>query len=356
MHPTPIQPRRPALPARLFIEPLEPRELLANDTLVPTGSTWRYIDNGADHGTAWYQPGYTDAAWKSGPAQLGYGGDGEVTRIGYGPSTSQKYITTYFRKTFTVTDPSQYTALTLNLLRDDGAAVYLNGKRVLKSNLPADPITYTTRATSAVGGTDEDRFYPFSVAPSDLRAGTNVLAVEIHQSAPDSSDVSFDLSLVATKPDAPDPASFTVLMMPDTQFYSQSYPHIYDAQVDWVVANRQNHNIAFLTHVGDVVQNGSQAIEWQRADAAMDQLDGVMPYSVAIGNHDYAPTDTRSGSANFVQYFGSARYAGRSWYGGSSADRLNHYQIFTAGPWQFLHITVEWEARDRALAWAQRSE
>jgi hypothetical protein len=341
--------RRPLV--GILVEPLEPRELLAADTLVPVGSTWRYLDNGSDQGTAWSQPAFNDVAWKAGAAKLGYGGDGEVTRVGFGTNASQKYITTYFRTMFSVTDPAQYTALTLNLLRDDGAVVYLNGKRVVKSNMPADPITYTTRASAGVADADETRFFPFEVDRSFLQAGTNVLAVEIHQNVPTSSDLGFDLSLTAAKAANPDP--FTVLMLPDTQFYSESRPQIYDAQINWVLANRTPQNIVFLSHVGDVVQTASKSIEWQRADAAMDRLDGVMPYSVAIGNHDYAPKDTRSGSGTFVQYFGAARYAGRDWYGGSSPDQLNHYQIFSAGPWQFLHITIEWEARDSAIAWAQ---
>src|SRR5688500_15144606 len=144
--------------ARSPVEALEAREMLAADTLVPAGSTWRYLDNGSDQGTAWYAPSFNDAAWKAGAAKLGYGGDGEVTRVGFGADASRKHITTYFRTSFNVADPAQYTALTLNLLRDDGAVVFLNGKRVVKSNMPADPIIYTTRASAGVADADEHRF------------------------------------------------------------------------------------------------------------------------------------------------------------------------------------------------------
>src|SRR5688500_14326876 len=78
-------------------------------------------------GSAWRSVGYDDGAWKSGRAQLGYGDGDEATVVGYGPSSSSRYMTTYFRASFTVADPSQVEELVLELLRDDGAVVYLNG-------------------------------------------------------------------------------------------------------------------------------------------------------------------------------------------------------------------------------------
>ena len=68
--------------------------------IVPAGSVWRYSDIGVDLGTEWQQTGYDDAAWPSGPAQLGYGDGDEATVIGYGGDASNKHITTYFRKSF----------------------------------------------------------------------------------------------------------------------------------------------------------------------------------------------------------------------------------------------------------------
>jgi hypothetical protein len=61
--------------------------------------------------------------WAAGPARLGYGGDGEITIVSFGPNANQRYITTYFRKTFTVADPAAFNGLLLRLMRDDGAVV-----------------------------------------------------------------------------------------------------------------------------------------------------------------------------------------------------------------------------------------
>src|SRR5204862_4551662 len=84
-----------------------------SSALVPAGSTWRYLDNGSDQGTAWRLPGFNDAGWASGLAQLGYGDGDEATVVGYGGNASAKYITTYFRRTFSVTNPAAVGSLTL---------------------------------------------------------------------------------------------------------------------------------------------------------------------------------------------------------------------------------------------------
>lgn len=165
-------------------------------TLVAARSTWMYLDNGSDQGTAWRQPGFDDSAWASRPAQLGYGDGDEANVVSYGPNASNKYITTYFRRSFTVTDPSLYSNLTLRLLRDDGAVVYLNGVEVFRSNMPTGEIRYTTLASATVGGTDESTYYTVTLSPALFVSGTNVLAVEVHQAALDSSDLSFDLELL----------------------------------------------------------------------------------------------------------------------------------------------------------------
>jgi len=163
--------------------------------LAPAASTWKYLDNGTDQSSAWRQPAFDDSAWLAGPAQLGYGDRDETTVVGYGPNRSKKYITTYFRHSFNVPDPSQYRGLELRLLRDDGAIVYINGVEIARSNMPSGKVNYLTLASSNVTGSDEDKFYKFFVDPQRLVVGTNLLAVEIHQSSATSSDLSFDLEL-----------------------------------------------------------------------------------------------------------------------------------------------------------------
>ena len=173
-------------------------------TLINSGSIWKYLDDGSDQGTAqdgtrWFaDPSYDDSLWLEGPAELGYGDDTqgrpEATVVNGGPSRD-RFITTYFRRYFDVSDPSLYTNLNLRLMRDDGAVVYLNGVEVVRSNMPDGAIDFMTLASNGIGGADEYTYLEFEVSPNLLLTGTNVIAVEIHQDAPSSSDISFDLEL-----------------------------------------------------------------------------------------------------------------------------------------------------------------
>ena len=102
-----------------------------------------------------------------------------------------------------VANPAAFSALNLRLVRDDGAVVYLNGVEVVRSNMPTGTISSTTRATTSIGGADESAWNASAIDPARLVAGTNVIAVEVHQQSPSSTDVSFNLELVGTEASAP---------------------------------------------------------------------------------------------------------------------------------------------------------
>jgi hypothetical protein len=192
-----------ASPERLAETSLTYHERVAPErvTLVSSGSTWRYEDSGQDLGKDWRALDHDDSAWKSGPAELGYGDDkegrAESTAISFGADPQQKNPTTYFRHAFEVADPAQLLTLSLAVIRDDGCVVYVNGYEVGRSNIPEGEPAYGTYANEAIGGDAEHAWQPFEVKPSALRAGRNVIAVEIHQSNATSSDLSFDCELTA---------------------------------------------------------------------------------------------------------------------------------------------------------------
>ncbi len=169
-------------------------------TLVPAGARWRFLDDGSDQGLAWRGAAFDDSRWEEGNARLGYGDNGIVTKVSFGGNVTNRHITTYFRHAFNVTNPSELGAVTLGLLRDDGAIVYLNGREVFRSNMPNGPPDYRTLAASTVSGAAETTFYETEVATSNFRSGRNVLAVEVHQVSPSSSDLAFDLRLISSKP------------------------------------------------------------------------------------------------------------------------------------------------------------
>ena len=149
---------------------------------------------------------------------------------------------------------------------------------------------------------------------------------------------------------------FTFVFLPDTQHYVCSscrkndpdterwQPDTFKAQTQWVVNNLESENIAFVANAGDVVQTATELEEWEIADAAYSNLDSVVPYSVIPGDHDYFPEEYRNGDTTYYrQFFGASRYQNYSWYGGSSPSGLSHYQRFTGGGQDFIHIGLEFE-------------
>ena len=163
--------------------------------LVRPGAVWKYLDDGSNQGIAWRATGFDDSGWSSGPAQLGYGDGDEATVVGFGPDPNNRYITTWFRRSFPVADPAAFRSLSLELVRDDGAIVYLNGVEVHRSNMAYSTVGYLSPAETQVADPNEDAYWGRDLPPSALVAGTNVLAVEVHQFSGQSSDVSFDLRL-----------------------------------------------------------------------------------------------------------------------------------------------------------------
>ena len=164
-------------------------------TLVNSNSMWKYLDDGSDQGTAWRANGFNDAGWANGMAELGYGDGDEVTTVRSNRLDGSRIVTTYFRKTFNVENPARYYGLVVRLKRDDGGVVYLNGAEIFRSsmtNAPGVPVIYTDFAAATA---DEAGFSSMNASGSLLRAGDNVLAVEIHQANLTSTDISFDLQL-----------------------------------------------------------------------------------------------------------------------------------------------------------------
>lgn len=160
-------------------------------SIIPAGSVWKYFDQGS-RPVDWNTENFDDTAWPQGAEQLGYGENDEQTTVGYGGNSSNKFITTYFRKSFTVTDTVGFTALTGSMMIDDGAVVYLNGVEMHRYNMP---LTAITNSTVALQASAENVYTPFTIPKGVVKIGNNVLAVEVHQNSAQSTDLSFALSL-----------------------------------------------------------------------------------------------------------------------------------------------------------------
>ncbi len=145
--------------------------------------------------------------------------------------------------------------------------------------------------------------------------------------------------------------SFSVVLLPDTQNYSEKYPDTYVAQTLWIRKRVEDDNIKFAIHLGDIVQTSTVKDEWENANRAMRLLDDVVPYSMVPGNHDMVVKSRDSTLYN--QYFSPKRFAGQKWYGGHMGEANdNNFCFFEGGGMKFMVISLEFAPRDEALEWA----
>ncbi len=135
--------------------------------------------------------------------------------------------------------------------------------------------------------------------------------------------------------------SFSVIVLPDTQNYSKSYPHIFCNQIDWILKNKSKLNIAHVSHMGDIVDSGGLNMkEWENAKKCISKLDGNISYGIIPGNHDSdIPHKKESGFSIFKMYF--PKY------------EENNFQEINIYGRKILFLNLSIEANDKELNWAQ---
>lgn len=260
-------------------------------TIIPSASTWKYLANGSDQGSAWRASAFNDAAWLSGLAELGYGDGDESTCVTSGGGgttcapTGNKYITTYFRKAVSISNPASYSNFTFRVKRDDGFVLYINGTEAHRNNMPASPtaIGYLTTASSNV----EDEFISFNVASSAFVNGNNVIAVEMHQGGASSSDISFSLELTAQ-----DAFSSTLVRGPYLQMANQTA-----ITIRWRTTANQNSRIELGTTFGSYPIVVTDAASVTEHIVRVTGLNPDTKYYYRVGN------STNMGVADNSKYF-----------------------------------------------------
>jgi hypothetical protein len=170
--------------------------------LIQYDSTWRYNEAGVNLLTAWRAPGYNDSAWPEGQGLLAAEGPGIYPEPFLTTLTAPDMggpLTTYYRIRFNFETNVAGVTLTVTNYIDDGMVAYLNNTEIFRFNMPAGTPAFGT-AASAANPLGEGVPHVTNVVASGLVVGTNVLAVEVHQSAANSSDVVFGLSMIAELP------------------------------------------------------------------------------------------------------------------------------------------------------------
>jgi 3',5'-cyclic AMP phosphodiesterase CpdA len=154
-----------------------------------------------------------------------------------------------------------------------------------------------------------------------------------------------------------DPSSprFTLAVLPDTQCLFDADgadPEPVRATFRYLVSQREEADIAFMAHLGDITEHGSRE-EITLAAGTFDALDGKLPYSVLAGNHDISSGDDQRGDSPYLHAFGPHRFASMPTFGGASPDGYNSYHVLTAGGRRWLILALDWRVSDSGLRWAQ---
>jgi len=157
-------------------------------------------------------------------------------------------------------------------------------------------------------------------------------------------------------PEVAVPPPATIIVLPDTQYYSFSpYTEVFAMQTNWIIAHKTDLNIQAVLHVGDLIEDGyatDEAIlasEWTVAGTAMHSLDRIVPYVVVPGNHDCK--DSRLGSMD--SYFGPTTMP---WITGTMVigQMENNYTLVDIGGQTWLVVAIEFGPRDAVVAWADK--
>lgn len=241
---------------------VEPRVAVADTTLLPSGSTWRYLfDNTATVSNSWKGTTFDDGAWKSGPAPLGFGSSSIVTDIDV-PAGQTRAVTSYYRTAFDIAAGSTFGEVTLTTRADDAVAVHVNGVEIGRSNLPDGPLTATTYAkTSPRTATAVAAPVTFPVPVSALRIGSNQVSVEVHSLYRGTPDSSMDVSITATPGDeAPQAAVTTTPLIREGASWSYFFDQAATVPANWttsaaVLSDWRSGNAALGWGTGPIATN-----------------------------------------------------------------------------------------------------
>ena len=166
--------------------------------LFETGSTWSYYDEGSLDDEDWQSSSYDASGWQTGDAPLGYfvtdgnNSRGYQTFLDYGDDMDQKYPTYYFRKEITVSSDNAK-SYSLDWVADDGFVIYVNGREAGRYNMPAGQTSFYTYATEYAHGNPDSG--TMTLDPSLFTLGQNIITVELHNNAANSTDVIWDAAL-----------------------------------------------------------------------------------------------------------------------------------------------------------------
>ncbi|MBF0207009.1 MAG: metallophosphoesterase [Oligoflexia bacterium] len=195
-----------------------------------------------------------------------------------------------------------------------------------------------------------------------ILVGLMLLVVSCHISNTDTTNgIHTDNTLASESLEIDSKKYFSIITLPDTQKFIHFKPEIFEKQIRWIINNRKKLNIKHVIHLGDIVDEDEDISMWETADKIFTLLDEAkIPYSIAIGNHDYSMGSGAPVSqylvrekSNYSKYFPSTRFSRLSTNAMHSYDAYNNYQIINFGNAKLMVFALELYPRDRVLTWVK---
>ncbi|MFE3588220.1 LamG-like jellyroll fold domain-containing protein [Streptomyces niveus] len=206
---------------------------------------------------------------------------------------------------------------------------------------------------SIPAGPDRRSLLQAAIAVPAVGATAAVLGTQSAQAAPLAPGAATSSGRGRYDEDSP---RFALAVLPDTQYLfdaDSADPEPLRETFDYLVSEREEANIAFMTHLGDVTEHGTEQ-EITLAAHTFKTIHGKVPYSVLAGNHDIdGSKDDQRGDSAYLKAFGPDRFTGMPTFGGASPGGYNSYHVIKAAGRQWLVFAIDWRASDKALAWAQ---
>jgi hypothetical protein len=158
------------------------------ETVMNDNSTWQYHIGDTSPDANWNSDITNSEAWTNAPGGFGYGDGDDNTVIPDGT------VSVYFRRTFVISNLADVTEAMMSIDYDDAFIAYINGVEVARNGIGGSPDNFTLadfdHEAAMYGGGDPESFYIDQVLlNSILVQGTNVFAIEIHNIANNSSDL-----------------------------------------------------------------------------------------------------------------------------------------------------------------------
>jgi len=154
---------------------------------------------------------------------------------------------------------------------------------------------------------------------------------------------------------------FSIILLPDTQYYTSSYPEMIYKQMDFIVENKNPLNIQYVIQLGDLTNNNKE-YAWEVADKSFKILENKgIPYSIVYGDNDMKNPgknyyDGKRHTEYLHKYFPVSRFENQSsWWKGGFFDPEkidNYYCLFNYKDYKFMIMNLELAPRSAVLKWA----